>query len=170
MVSEKLVIKLYDKEIINEISKNTGLSTRYIEENEQKRENLNILNSGYYSSLKNSDKIFIEQSNIIQDIAQKESCVIIVRCADFILKDNIFNIFIYNSEEGKINRAINRYLFDKKKAKKEINRINKLRSNYYKYYTKKEWRNKENYDVCINSDSLGVEKAADIICQMIMSK
>ena len=59
---------------------------------------------------------------------------------------------------------------DKEKAEKEMKRIDKMRENHYKHYTEKDWRNPENYDVCINSDTLGVEKAADFICQMVKEK
>ena len=73
-------------------------------------------------------------------------------------------------KEGKINRATNIYGIDKNKAEKEINKINKLRANHYKYYTEKEWRDPSNYDICINSDSIGVEEAAKLICNMVKEK
>ena len=69
--------------------------------------------------------------------------------------------------EDKVKRAIKFYGLDEKTANKEIKRINKLRSSHYKYYTEKEWRDNSNYDICINSDTLGVEKSAELICNMI---
>ena len=72
--------------------------------------------------------------------------------------------------EDKIKRATKFYGMDKEKAEKEMKRIDKMRENHYKHYTEKDWRNPENYDVCINSDTLGVEKAADFICQMVKEK
>ena len=72
--------------------------------------------------------------------------------------------------ENKVKRATEFYHMNKEKAEKEISRINKLRANHYKYYTEKDWNNPENYDICINSDSLGVEKVADLICEMIKEK
>ena len=72
--------------------------------------------------------------------------------------------------KGKVNRAVNIYGLDENNAEKEINRINKLRANHYKYYTEKEWKNPENYDICINSDGIGVEKAAELICEMVNKK
>ena len=59
---------------------------------------------------------------------------------------------------------------EKEKAEKEINKINKLRANHYKHYTEKDWKNPENYDICINSDTLGIEKTADLICEMVQEK
>ena len=72
--------------------------------------------------------------------------------------------------KDKIKRAIEFYGIEDKKAEKEVNRINKLRANHYKHYTDREWNDCKNYDICINSDVLGVEKTADLICDMIKSK
>ena len=99
----------------------------------------------------------------------KESCVIIGRCADFIPKDrdNTFKVFVYSSFEDKIKRVTSIYGLDEEKAKKEIKRIDKLRANHYKYYTERIWSDNSNYDICINSDALGVEKSADLICKIV---
>ena len=172
LVAEKLGIKLYDKEFVAKLAEETGLSSEYIENNEQKRGASEALNNGYYSGLSNSDELFIKESELIKEVANENSCVIVGRCADFILKENknVFKVFVYSNMENKVKRATDIYGLDKNKAEKEINRINKLRANHYKYYTEKDWNNPENYDICINSDSLGVEKAADLICEMIKEK
>ena len=172
LIAEKLEIKLYDKELIEQIAQKTGLSEEYIENNEQKRKLLDGFNSGYYSGLTNADELFVTENNLIKEIAQKESCVIIGRCADFILKDrkDVFKIFVYSSMEDKIKRATEIYGFSKEKAQKEIKRINKLRANHYKYYTEHEWTDYQNYDLCINSDTLGIEKTAEMICETIKEK
>ena len=169
LVADKLGIKLYDKEFVEKLAVETGLSKEYIENNEQKRNALDTLNNGYYFGMNNSDELFIKESELIKEIASKEPCVIIGRCADFILKDkkNVIKIFVYSSMEDKVKRAIKFYGLDEKTANKEIKRINKLRSSHYKYYTEKEWRDNSNYDICINSDTLGVEKSAELICNMI---
>ena len=70
----------------------------------------------------------------------------------------------------KIKRAVEIYELDKAKAEKEIKRIDKLRANHYKHYTEKKWNDHSNYDICINSDTLGVEKSADLICEMVQNK
>ncbi len=172
LIADILGIKLYDKDFIIKLAKETGLSEAYIESNEQKRDALSLLNNGYYAGLNNSDELFLKESELIKQIADKESCVIIGRCADFILKDrdDVIKVFIYSDMEDKIKRTTEIYGLSKDKAKKEINRINKLRANHYKYYTEKEWANHENYDICINSDTLGVEKSAELICKMIEEK
>ena len=168
LVAEKLGIKLYDKEFVLKMAEDTGLSAKYIEDNEQKRNALDSFNNGYYYGLNNSDELFIKESELIKEIANKESCVIIGRCADFILKDrdNVLKIFVSSSMDDKIKRATSFYGLNKSKAEKEISRINKLRANHYKYYTEKEWNNPSNYDICINSDAIGIEEAVELISNL----
>ena len=172
LVADKLGIKLYDKEFVEKLAVETGLSEEYIENNEQKRNALDALNSGYYFGMNNSDELFIKESELIKEIANKESCVIIGRCADFILKDNsnVIKVFVYSNMEDEVKRATKFYGLDEKNAKKEIKRINKLRASHYKYYTEKEWKDNSNYDICINSDALGVEKSAELIYDLIEEK
>lgn len=170
LVADKLGIKCYDKDLVIALSNQTGLSEEYIENNEQKRNIMDALNNGYYFSLSNSDELFVEESKLIKELAKKESCVIIGRCSDFILKDNsnIINIFIYSDMEDKIHRAVERYGINEKDAEKEIKNIDKQRGNHYKHYTGKKWGETQNYDFCLNSDLLGVEKTADLICNIAL--
>ena len=172
MIAQKLGIKLYDKEFVLKLADSTGLSTEYIENNEQRRKVLESFNNGYYSGLTNADELFIRESELIKEVSQKESCVIVGRCADFILKDNknVIKIFVDSSMENKVKRATTYYHLNNENAKKEISRINKLRANHYKYYTEKDWNDPSNYDICINSDSLGVENCVDLICKIYNEK
>lgn len=173
LVAKRLGIKFYDKEFITTVAKETGLTEEYVKNNEQRRNVLDTLNNGYYFGLTNSDEMFIKESELIKRIANKESCVIVGRCADFILSDmpNVIKIFVYSDMENKINRATKYYGLKEENAEKEINRINKLRANHYKYYTGgKQWNNYLNYDICINSDKLGVEKSAELIENIINAK
>ena len=173
LLSEKLGIKLYDKSLISLVSDESGLSAEYIEENEQTINGklLANFNSQYYNNLSNDDNLFIAESNAIKEIASKESCIIVGRCADYILKnnDNVFSVFLYNSDESKVNRAVKYYGLNEKNALKEIQKINKSRENHYKYYTNKNWRDMSNYSLAINVDKFGVEKTADIIKESIKS-
>lgn len=168
LVADKLGIKLYDKDIINQLANKTGLSPEYIENTEQTINVLSNLNKAYYSGLSNADEIFIQESNLIKNISKKQSCVIVGRCADFILKENknCINVFIYSDINDKLNRVVNMYGLSKGKAIKEVKRINKLRSNHYKHYTGNDWGNNSNYHMCINSDKIGIEKAANLICDL----
>ena len=170
IVADTLGLKFYDKDFTKLLSEETGLSKEYIEENEQKKELIPSGNLSY--NLDVDDNLFIEEAKLIKKIAKEQSCVIVGRCADEILKEepNVINIFIYSPLEDKINRVTNLYHVPKIKASKEIKRINKLRANHYKHYTGKNWGDPANYDLCINSDLLGVEKTAAIICDMVKEK
>jgi cytidylate kinase len=168
MIADKLGIKFYDKDLVTLVSKEAGLSEEFIEEHEQKREWGSSLNSTYNTD----DKLFEAESRVIKEIAQKESCVIIGRCADYILKDekNILKVFIYSNKEDKVNRAVKYYDIDEKTASKEIEKVNKNRAKHYKYYTNQVWGNNENYDLTMNSDLLGVDKTAEVISQIVVDK
>jgi len=172
LIADKLGIKFYDKDFVIKLAKETGLSEEYIEENEQKRTFGANLDNVVAGELSSSDELFIKESELIKEIAQKESAVIVGRCSDFILKDmdNVIKVFIYSNEENKVKRAIEFYGLDEENARKEIKRIDKQRANNYKHYTGKEWKDSDNYDICINSDTFGVEKSAEIICDMLKSK
>ena len=171
LVADILGIKFYDKDIITKLAEETGLTEEYIENNEESKELLDALNNGY-SGMPNADELFIKESELIKKLAEEDSCVIIGRCADFVLKDkeNVLKIFIYSDMAGKIARAKEYYGLDTEKAKKEIKRINKLRANHYKYYTDRVWDEHLNYDLSINSDCLGVERTAEIICSLVKEK
>ena len=114
----------------------------------------------------------IEGYLTIKEIAEKESCVIIGRCADYILKDkeNVAKVFIYSNEKDKVHRAVKYYNIDEKSALKEIDKVNKARGKHYKYYTNQEWGKLENYDFAFNSDYLGATRTAEMIKDIIIEK
>ncbi len=172
LLSEKLGVKFYDKEIVTKLAEETGLSEEYIEENEQKRGILSTLENDQVTGLSSKDELFIKETELIKKLARKDSCVIVGRCADFILKNNrnVVKVFVYSDMEDKIKRATKFYGLNKEKAEKEIKNIDKQRANHYKYYTEREWKEYSNYDICINSDTFGVEKSADIIYDMIQNR
>ena len=174
LLSEKLGIKLYDKNLITIVANKTGLSASYIEENEQKKSGklLSNFNAQYYNNMTNDDILFLKESEAIREIAKKGPCIIIGRCANYVLKENknVFSIFLYTSEEEKVKRAVKYYGLDKKIALKKIRKINKARENHYKYYTDSEWKDVSNYDLALHVDKFGVEKTADMIKEIIEKK
>lgn len=174
LLAKKLGIKLHDKDLIMMVSNESGLSASYIEEKEQNITGtlLANFNSQYYNNLTNDDNLFIAESNAIKEIAKKGSCVIVGRCADYILKDqeNVFKIFVYSDDEKKVERAVKYYGLDEKNALKEINKINKAREKHYNHYTGAEWKDLEHYDFSINVDKFGIEKTVEIIEKMINEK
>lgn len=172
LVANQLGIKFYDKALITELAKKTGLSEEYIEKTEQKRKPLSNLYSGGYAGPNSEDELFIQESRIIREIAEQESCVIIGRCADYILEghEDLVKVLIYSDMDGKIKRAITYYGLKKDGAEKEIRKIDRERELHYGHYTGRDWADPSNYDICVNSDFLGVEKTADYLCAMIKEK
>ena len=172
LIADKLGIKFYDKDFITKVAEETGLSENYIEENEQKRGALATLEQDGVTGLSGKDELFIKESEIIKKIAKEESCVIVGRCSDYVLKDDedTVKVFIYSNDNDKKVRASQYYKLDPNKAEKEIKKIDKQRANHYKYYTGREWKDYTNYDICLNSDTYGVEKTADIICEIVKKR
>ena len=167
LVASGLNINFYDKNLIEELSYETGYSKEYIEKNEQS--SIDEHSNGFTT---NSDELFIKESELIKNIAKNESCVIVGRCANAVLKDNkdVVNVFIYNSDEGKVDRAVKYYGLNKKTALKEIKKINRQRAKHYKTYTDMNWNDFSNYDLCINSDVLGVIDSAKLIIDFVSKK
>lgn len=163
LLAKSLGINFYDKEIISLTAKESGLSTSYISKQEQKK------TANYENN--NDDRMFIAESKVIKKLA-KENCVIVGRCADYILKNNkdVIKVFLYSDDENKIKRATKYYGLDSKNALKEINKINKDRARHYKYYTNQDWYDLANYDIMLNVDKFGVENTAKQIELMVMDK
>ena len=164
----------YGRDIVEATSKKMNLPVSKISEHEETYSTslFSMLLPLGSDSIAKQDEIYNVQKEVIREMAEKESCIIVGRCADRILENNsnILKVFIYSDIDNKIKRATTYYGLNKEKAKKEIERIDKQRANHHKYYTGKEWKDLSNYDICINSDALGVEKTADIICEMIQER
>ena len=162
LLAKRMGLNFYDKNLINLISKKSGLSKEYVEANNQKLASFKYIDN-------NDDRIFIAEEKVIKDLAQKESCVIVGRCADYILKDNkdTIKVFLYSSSQDKVKRAVKYYNLEEDKALKEINKINNERAKHYKYYTNRDWYDFANYDMALNVDYLGVEKTAELLEQVI---
>lgn len=162
LLAKRMGLNFYDKNLINLISKKSGLSKEYVEENSQKLASFKYIDN-------NDDRIFIAEEKVIKDLAKKESCVIVGRCADYILKDNkdTIKVFLYSSSQDKVKRAVKYYNLEEDKALKEINKINSERAKHYKYYTNRDWYDFANYDIALNVDYLGVEKTAELLEQVI---
>jgi len=164
LLAKDLGVKFYDKELINLAAKESGLSEAYVGEEDEKKTTDYINN--------NDDLIFLAEQKVIKDIAKKESCVIVGRLAGHILKSkkNVLRVFIYNSEESKVERAVKYFGVPKKDALKTVRKINKDRKEYYKYYTETELNDMNNYDICFNSDLMSVEEIAAEIKNIALKK
>ena len=154
LLAQRLHIPCYDAEIIRQTASESGFTLEYVSSNEESK-------NQYYE---NDDRLFVAESKVIKRMA-KESCVIVGRCADYVLKDksNVIKVFLYSDDVAKKKRVTKYYGVKSENAQGEIDKINKARSKHYKYYTNREWKNSDNYDVIINVDKYGVEKTADIL-------
>jgi cytidylate kinase len=175
-VAEKLNIKMYDKELISLIAKNSGMSEEVLTEVDETAVNsfLYALSAGTFqgvpvigggvSTLPITDKAFINCSQIIKDIAEKESCVIVGRCAEHILKgrDNLLTVFVHADMEQRIDRICRHEEIKPDEAASVIKRADKKRASYHNYYSDTRWGARSAYDLCINS-KIGTDTAADII-------
>ncbi len=164
LLAKELNVSFYDKEIIRLASKVSGLTEEYIKEKEQRKSDFNT----YYN---NDDEIFIAEKEVIQNICKKP-CVIIGRCADYILKNqkNVYKIFLYSTEENKIKRCTKYYGIKRDDAKKIIKKVDKARAKHYEYYTNLKWKDFSNYDLAINVDKLGVLGTVNAIKKVIIDK
>lgn len=115
-----------------------------------------------------AQRVATEQFKVIEHLAQTESCVIVGRCSNYILRDhnNVVNVFIYAQMKEKIARAVKYYNLKEKKAKEMIEKIDKQRASYFNFFTNMKWGRRENYDLCINS-SIGIEECTDLIIQYL---
>lgn len=161
LVAEKLGLPFYDKELISLSAKESGLSEEYVKMTDEKKKSASYTNN-------NDDRLFIAEQKVIEKLA-KSSCVIVGRCADYILKDNkdAIKIFLYSDSKSKEKRAIKYYGLNSKTALRKIDKINKERSKHYKFYTNREWKDFSNYDLSFNVDKYGVENTAENIINII---
>ncbi len=161
LVAEKLGIPFYDKELISLSAKKSGLSEEYIKMTDETK------SSNYENN--NDDRLFIAEQKVIESLAHKSSCVIVGRCADYILRDkkNVLKVFLYSDLDSMKKRAIKYYGLDEKKAIKQIDKTNKERAKHYKFYTNRNWKDFTNYDVAFHVDKYGVEATAEHIIEMI---
>lgn len=181
LVAKKLNVSCYDKELIKEVAKESGYSLDYIEENENATSSLlyNIATTGGYGvSVYNQDhmspvdQVYIMQSKIIAELANRESCVIVGRCADYILreKEECLHVLIHADMEHKKERAIHSYGVSAKDAEKIIHKRNKARASHYKYYTGLTWGSVQNYHISLNSGLLGISDCVEIIANAAIKK
>lgn len=178
MVAKKLGISFYDRELIDLSASEGGLTPDYVKEHEQKLANslmFNLYEQNYAyvnDEMPPLDVLFMVQSKVIRDISQKESCVIVGRCADFILKDqsNCLNVFIHAEKRYRIRRIINKYSIDPNMAEKELEKTDRDRINYCEHYTHRVWGKSTDYNLTIDSSFFGIEKSAMMIIEAVQNQ
>lgn len=182
LLADKMGINCYDREIIRMASDSSGINEELfgrVDEKLKKSPLFGIVRSNPYkgngvippesSNFVSDDNLFNYQAQVIKELAEKESCVIIGRCADYVLKDNpnVIRLYLYAPLEDCIKRVMAQNSITEKETIKKIETIDKYRSDYYKYYTGKEWNDARNYDFCLNTTSMSYEKLIQVVENII---
>jgi len=172
-LAEKLGVPYYDKELLDRIAEESGFSKEMMEEAEKKAKNsflyslASAMGTGESGpeSLSLNERFFLAQFDTIRKIAEEGSCVIVGRCADYILRGmpEATNVFIYAEEADKIKRAMEEYGVPEKEVKKLMKDTDKARANYYSYHTGRKWGEPVNYHLSIDSGYVGIDDIVDLI-------
>ena len=172
-VAKKLGIAYYDKNIINEIAEKSGLSPEYIQENAELSPKKGLFAYAFagrdITGKSVEDLVYEAQRKVILELAEKESCVIIGRNADYILndRDDVLNVFIHGDTPEKIQRITRLYNVEEQKVVKMMVDIDKRRMANYNFYTNQKWGKASNYTLCLNSSKLGYDRCEKIIMECI---
>ena len=176
MLSEELGIPYYDKELLKKASEDSGIHERLFAGADEKLKNSPLLRitkkvyqgqlippeSGGFTSMEN---LFNYQAKVIKELAEEESCIIIGRCDDYVLRDydNVLSVFVHAPEAYCIEQAKAKLSMPDKEIRKYIQKTDKERAEYYKHYTGREWTDARNYDLCLDSSKLGMQKCIEEI-------
>ena len=165
-LAEQLGYEFYDEELIEMAANKIGFSEEYVKENEEQK-NFSFL-SNFYSipgELPVSDQIFIADSNAIREAAEKSNCIIVGRCACFILRDrpNVVRVFMHAPKAYRLEQAAKMKSLPPKELEKFVDKTNRQRREYSEFYTGEKWDDAHNYDLCLDASKLGYEKCVQII-------
>ena len=181
-LAEKLGIKCYDKELLELAAKESGLCEELFASQDEKPTNsflyslvMDTYSFGYtnsYVDMPINHKVFLAQFDAIKKLAERESCVIVGRCADYALEDNPYavSVFIKASLDERVQRIKRIYELNDSKAADLIQKTDKRRASYYNYYSSKKWGEAKSYNLCIDSGLVGVDGAIDMILKFIELK
>ena len=168
-VAKKLGFACYDKNIIGQIAEKSGLAPEYIRESAELSPKKGLFAYAFagrdITGKSVEDLVYETQRKVILELAEKESCVIIGRNADFILKDrdDVLNVFIYGDLPEKVERICRLYHVSEQAAVRMMTDIDKRRMTNYNFYTEQKWGKASNYTVCLNSSRIGYERCEEII-------
>ncbi len=179
MVADKLGIPFYDKELVDQIALESGFAPKFVEENGEHAPGSSLFSyafapqgiPGVMDGLSTADFLWNIQCQVILQIAQKGPCVIVGRNADYILKDyqEALHVFVHADIEFRADRIVRLYGESEKSPAVRLNDKDRRRKVNYQHYTGRTWGMADNYDLCLNSGSLGVEQCADLIVSLIES-
>ncbi len=171
-VAEKLGYEYFDKEIIERIAQESGLSAEYIEKSGEHSPGTNIFSYAFVGRNRSGqsveDYLWSIQRDVILKMADKGKCVIVGRCADYILRDreDCLHVFIHSDIKNRAERIVNLYGETKQKPEKRLMDKDKTRSLNYKYYTDRDWGKSQNYHLSLDSGVIGLERCEDLIIRL----
>lgn len=176
-LAKRLNIIFYDKELISLASKESGLCQEFFEKADERNSGnlLQAFAAGFtfgpfqYNDFLSNDKLFQIQSDVIRKVAGEHSCVIVGRCADYILRDNkrCINVFIHADMEDRVKTVMQRQNMTDQEARELIRKMDKTRPNYYNFYSDKEWGIASSYHLSVDSSLLGVDGTVDFIEEFV---
>ncbi|MCC8160358.1 MAG: cytidylate kinase-like family protein [Oscillospiraceae bacterium] len=184
-VAQYFNIPFYDKELVEMAAQKSNISKEALKDVDEHATNsfLYSLASGNYSmrginapiyyEMPINDKLFIAQAEVIKEVARKGSCVIVGRCADYVLENekvDLLNVFIHGSVDYRAKRVMEAFDITQSKARDKVLKTDKQRRTYYDYYTSKDWGVMSNYDLCINAEKFGINGAANLIIGYVKNK
>lgn len=176
MLARDLGINCYSREILKMASEESGINERLFGQADERVKIASwfkVLKKPYEGELLppessgfvSDENLFNYQAKVIKDLAEKESCVIVGRCADFVLKDypNVMSVFIHADKDFCMERSLERNSMTRPEMERFIEKTDKYRGDFYRYYTGHLWEDARNYDLCLNSGKLGFEKCVEAI-------
>lgn len=165
-LSEEMGITFYDKQLITEVAKKTGFSENFIRDTEHQRPTNSFLYDLYTTVATPSvpDQVFIAQAKVIKAAAARESCVIVGRCADYILREepHVLKVFVNAPLDQRVRRAREEYGVTEPNLESYVIRQDKARASYYNYFATGRWGQSREYDLCVNS-RIGIDTAVKVI-------
>ena len=171
-VAEKLGIPCYDQELIEQLAEKSGFTKEYIKKHSEYTERggwlANALSGRAAGGMTNQDHIWVAQRELILELAAKGPCVMVGRCADYILQGqaDCLNVFIHASMENRAERIVTMYGERDDAPEKRLRDKDKRRKAYYQFYTDTEWGRAENYHVALDSGALGIDKCVELIVSL----
>ena len=179
-LAKAMGVPCYDEKLIDMVAKESGFAQSFVAEKGERMTGSLLFNIASSLSFANNvfstnngvtlqDEIYFTQNRIIKELADKGPCVIVGRCADYILREreDCLNVFIFADNESKIERAERYFNITREEAPAVLKKKDKARANHYKYYTDQEWGMASNYDLCLNSGLIGIEGCVKAIQQVL---
>ncbi|MDR1731923.1 MAG: cytidylate kinase-like family protein [Synergistaceae bacterium] len=180
-LAEKLGFTFYDSRLISLAAGKSGLDPQVFENAEEEARSKFLFNlsiGGYVStsmfsqvSVPISDQIFFAQSKVIEEIAEQGNCVIIGRCANYILRERprLFRVFLYGDVKDRCRRIVEDYGMAEDKVEAQIAQVDKGRKNYYEHYTNEVWGDLKSYDLSLNTSFTGIDVAVKVISAAVQA-